>query len=230
MASPGGDSFEDTITKPPVALDLDGTITDCSARQIAVTESLIEEFGLPRVDAVEFWRLKRSGFTTLHALRKLNCIVAEIERFSRSWLSEIELPNRQALDTLLPGALTALNALRESGHDVTLITARQCRDEVFTTLERLSIASYFHSVHVVDPFNAIEAKSRVLSMQPYAASFGDSEVDARAASLASVPFYAVSSGQRNHGFLSELGIGCVFPTLEKAVAQFLSVQKPCSQS
>lgn len=88
--------------KPVIGIDLDGTVLDCRPRQQAVTCRLVPEV-LPHTNAL--WMLKRDGFSTRAALKKLGLKVPE--DFEQRWLELIEHPEYLGLDNQISSSLSA---------------------------------------------------------------------------------------------------------------------------
>lgn len=182
--------------KPVIGIDLDGTVLDCRPRQEAVTLHLIPK---ARSHADDLWALKRDGLSTRAALEKLN--IAIPATFADDWINLIEADDYLTLDQLLPDTQTALQHLAATA-DLHLITSRQRPRGVHTTLTRLTLTNYFARVIVVPPgTQAIADKAAHLRAAQAIAHCGDTEVDGQAASAADIPFWAVTSGQRNRDFL-----------------------------
>jgi phosphoglycolate phosphatase-like HAD superfamily hydrolase len=196
-----------------VAVDLDGTILDAEPRQVALATKVVRDLTGRELDGPAFWRLKRAGATTLQTLAKLGFDEDDARRAAILWTRDIELPPWLALDRPLEGALAALERLRD--YCVVVITARQSEPRAREELERLGIASRVDRLMVVPPARAAEDKASVLADTHALAFIGDTETDALAATLARVPFVAVSTGQRDKEFLAANGC-LVEPSLRAA--------------
>lgn len=177
-----------------IVFDLDGTLIDCRARQVALARH-VAGAGL---DEDRFWAAKRGGATTARALADQG--FERAEALAAEWVRLVERDEWLALDALLPGAR---EALRRTAHAMVL-TARSDGDALARQVRRLAIADFAHVV-IVDPAVAADHKSEVLREVHAAAFIGDTESDARAAESAGVPFLAVDTGQRDAAFLSARG-------------------------
>lgn len=182
----------------PVAVDLDGTLLDCRARQVQLALHVA-----PGLDAERFWRDKRSGASTLAAFAAQERPGAERE--ADAWTAAVEDPEWLELDAVLPAAHAALAELRRRGARPLVITARRSADAV-----RRQVAERFggelSEVHVVSPADAAGAKAALLAELGVHGFVGDTESDALAAKHAGVPFAAVESGQRSRAFLAGRGL------------------------
>jgi phosphoglycolate phosphatase-like HAD superfamily hydrolase len=186
-----------------VALDLDGTLLDCRARQVAVAVHLAGS-----LDEDAFWAAKRGGATTAAALAAQGA-----PDVSAEWVEQIEDERWLALDLPLPGAEAALAELRRAGFDPVVLTARRHANRVAAQVERLGLAPPV----VVAPAAASVEKAAALRQVGAAGLIGDTESDLEAARAAGVPYELVSTGQRDAAFLRRHGAAAVHDTLGQAV-------------
>jgi phosphoglycolate phosphatase-like HAD superfamily hydrolase len=82
---------------------------------------------------------------------------------------------------------------------------------------QLGINDLFAQVHVVQPVQASEQKAVRLKLIAAQCFIGDTESDFHAARAAEVPFYAVTTGQRNESYLRSQGMTQLFSTLQDAM-------------
>jgi phosphoglycolate phosphatase-like HAD superfamily hydrolase len=190
------------MTESTIAFDLDGTLLDCRARQVALAAALVP--GLPEQP---FWDAKREGATTREALEWVGVHAATAATVAVRWTAEIEDDCWLRNDRPLPRALAALRRLHMAGQRLTVITARRRPEAVVAQVATLGLGELLGSVEVVDPRDAASAKAAVLRSQAPAAFVGDTESDASAAQAAGVRFLAVASGQRSAGWLRANGFG-----------------------
>lgn len=212
-----------------LALDLDGTLITCEPRQSAVLQAALVHCGA-RTDLNRVWELKRDGASTEEALARLGLEPELARHAAAGWRCMVEDPIWLGLDSVLPGILDALHAMREAGASLWLLTARSRPEWVRLQLAQLGLANSLDRVTVVPPHDATIAKSTVLREMAAVAFFGDTESDWRASLKAEVPFYAVSSGQRSPAFLARAGVQTVHGNLAAASKSFLAVARRKSDS
>lgn len=204
----------------PLAVDLDGTLVDCRARQVALAAALAG----PGFDGDAFWEAKRAGATTRAALVALGHPDAAARALADAWAEAIEDDAWLAHDRLLPGARAALEAAGDAGLEPFVLTARRRADAVRAQVDRLGLAALVAGVEVVDPGDAAAAKGALLAARGAVALIGDTESDAAGAAAAGVPFVAVGGGQRAPGFLRARGVAVVHPDVGAAVAALLAAR------
>lgn len=200
-----------------IGLDLDGTVIDCRARQVAVASWAADQLRMDPLDEDRFWALKRSGSTTMEAFRLLGAAPHLARQASILWFDAIENPTWLILDELLAGAMDALIAFAAAGGSSVILTARRQAQSVLAQTTRLGLDSVVDDVIVVEPRHAAIKKSSVLQSIRAEAMVGDSESDAEAALLAALPFLLVSTGQRSREFLQDRGHSVVYGTLASAL-------------
>jgi phosphoglycolate phosphatase-like HAD superfamily hydrolase len=227
-----------------LALDLDGTLIDARRRQLAVLASALAELrpapgsidpnrgplatggpddetglaeaGPGAIDFDALWERKREGATTRAALITLGVPEDEATAVAARWVERIEDEDELAGDRLLPGVEETLADLATRGVRPAVVTARAHPDRVRHQFATLGLDRWCDGPHVVDPSDAANQKAATLRELGAAAYVGDTESDARAASLAAIPFAAVSTGQRSPTFLTAQGLQ-PHPTLAAAL-------------
>jgi hypothetical protein len=102
-----------------IALDFDGTLVDCEARQMAVLSAVSLRQGIS-VDLNSVWKFKRSGLNTRDALISTGISTSRSVALQSAWLSEIENTGWLSLDQLFPGVRGVLGAWSRSGHALSL--------------------------------------------------------------------------------------------------------------
>lgn len=182
-----------------IVFDLDGTLLSCRPRQMAALRAVS---GIAGAVLDTIWQAKREGATTLGALRQVGLSDATADNISRRWGRVIETPYFLAYDRLLTGAVEALELCKSQGLDTVVLTARHSLRGFLLQANALKLYSMAQKIIVVEPRKGVESKAAELRRLSPLALIGDSEVDGWAAAAASVPFFAVSSGQRSSGFLS----------------------------
>jgi phosphoglycolate phosphatase-like HAD superfamily hydrolase len=198
-----------------IALDLDGTLVTCEQRQSAALHAALKSFN-QSADIHEIWNLKRSGWTTVEALAKVTGDSEKSNQIALHWQQIIEEPFWLSLDSLQPGVNDTIEEMIQSGSDLFLLTARTRPEWVSPQLEQLGLKKFFKNVEIVSPRGAASNKSIMLNRLRIDAFFGDTESDYAASISASVPFFAVATGQRNMQFLQSAKIPYIFGTLSEA--------------
>jgi phosphoglycolate phosphatase-like HAD superfamily hydrolase len=188
-----------------IALDFDGTLVDCEARQMAVLSAVSLRQGIS-VDLNSVWKFKRSGLNTRDALISTGISTSRSVALQSAWLSEIENTGWLSLDQLFPGVRGVLGAWSRSGHALSLLSARSRGEWLACQVRNLGIAECFDDVICVNPLHAVAQKSKALLSLNADIFVGDTETDYESAMLAKVEFIAVSSGQRSREYL--LAKGC----------------------
>ena len=211
-------------TRSVVAFDLDGTLLDARARQIHVLIEAGIALDEPTPDADRFWQLKRNGSTTAQALAQLGLPTARAQRLASWWQEHVEDPEMLRFDQLLPLATAAIEACRVEGLSPRILTARSNAASVLAQLNECGLGRLVDEVHVVSPLDAATAKAAHLKQWGAVAMIGDTESDARAAALATVPFLAVCCGQRSKAFLRARSLE-VFVDAHCAVTHWLSKRR-----
>lgn len=199
-----------------LALDLDGTLISCEERQTGLLAELLGEVGLPLEIAGQAWLRKREGASTSAALQSLGLAPPLASSLASRWVEAIEEEAWLLYDRLLPGVLGVLERLHSEGFKLALVTGRRDGDALEDQLRHLDLRRRFDALHRVSPLDALHAKAAVFTALQPRAAIGDTEIDAQAAASASIPFAAVSTGQRSEAFLRRQGISAVYPSLATA--------------
>jgi len=181
-----------------MVFDLDGTLLSCRPRQMAALRAVC---GLTGTALPAIWQAKRDGATTRDALLAAGMSATTADQSSRRWGQVIETPYFLAYDSLLPGASEALRVCRAAGLRTVILTARKSLRGLLMQANALQLNCMADEILAVDPRDGVAGKALQLQRLAPIALIGDSEVDARAAAAAAVPFVPVSSGQRSPGFL-----------------------------
>lgn len=184
-----------------IALDFDGTVVTCASKQTTLLGAACAALGV-KIDLAAAWERKRSGMSSERALVDLGVDSGLAAAIGGLWKSQVESVYWSQLDSLFPDVPGALEAARESGHRLLLVSARSRPDLLRIQLARLGVGRFFEQVVVVTPSSATSAKATALSDWGADWMIGDSEVDGQAAALAGVAFMAVGSGQRSPAFLA----------------------------
>ncbi|MGG2043159.1 HAD family hydrolase [Burkholderia gladioli] len=187
-------------SKPLVALDFDGTLVDCKAKQIYALRCALDRHKVS-FDAVEaFWNAKRSGAPTIAALQQHGLTPADAAAVSVTWIDLVETPRACEQDKLFPGVLDALDDLAPHAR-LMVLSARRDPKILENQLRELGLAAYLSAWETVSPGKgAAAAKAARLGTLGARFFVGDTESDLAASSAAKVPFYLLSTGQRNADF------------------------------
>lgn len=180
--SPGYDIYGDPV--PCVGFDLDMTLVDSRPGIAATLRALADEIGDPALDQPEMLDLLlRSNVDAEFALRYGADGCAHADRFRVIYV-DLGVPGT----ALLPGAINALESVRNHGLGVIVITAkfepnaRRCLDHV--GLPMTSVFGWRHG----------PAKAETLIEQGAIAYVGDTEADMLAAQVAGIPGLGVTTG------------------------------------
>lgn len=213
-----------------VSLDFDGTIVDCRPRQRAVTIKILREIGLRDVAFNEIWSRKRKGESTQTALAALG-LGDKLQEFSIRWRDLIEDDRFLSLDVLFPWTVRSLHELNRCSK-LMLVSARQREEPLIKTLDYLGVRSLFKEAIVVPVEDAARHKSHALLRFRAVLHCGDTEIDARAAEAANIPFAAVTCGQRSGKVLAAArptylleNIGKLPPVIRNGVVPIPAVWK-----
>ena len=210
--------------RPVFAFDLDGTLLDARARQVHALVQAGIALDEPTPDADRFWQLKRDGSTTAQALAQLGVPTARAHHLAAWWQAHVEDPEMLRIDQLLPLATAAIEACRVEGLSPRILTARSNARPVLVQLDECGLGRLVDEVRIVAPLDAATAKAAHLKQWGAVAMIGDTESDARAAALATVPFLAVCCGQRSEAFLRARSLE-VFVDAHGAVTHWLSKRR-----
>lgn len=205
--------------------DLDGTLIDVVDRHYKVySETVLEFNGLP-LGKDKYWELKRSK-VKWDKLLPLSLLSPKIEKlFLKSFIQKIEDPEYLKLDSLMPNAVSTLNALNEIGVCY-LVTLRRNRENVLRELDDLDLARHFTEVLTGhsdnDGYDIKIALIRKKLDGEDGVVIGDTEADIVTGKELNLQTIAVTSGIRDETFLKELqpdhiiaGIGEVVGLLRK---------------
>ncbi|MBD9653007.1 HAD family hydrolase [Ensifer sp. ENS09] len=202
-----------------VSIDFDGTIVDCSRKQIACLAAAAAELRL-EFDWDAVWTDKRLGASNRQVLASRGLDSNLIEKMSVFWVKHIETPEFSKFDILLDGALSALRFLA-GNCELHLLSARRSEKELNNRIEKLEIAEYFQSITVVSPEQVMEGKRSALENLKAEYYIGDTEHDYRAAIATGTRPAIVSTGQRSPEFLTFHNVSPIYNSLDEAVRSIL---------
>lgn len=188
-----------------IAFDLDGTLITAKERQILLLLAVAKAHGVA-FDANLLWEMKRAGSNNLSALKNLGTNELLAMKIDFAWRKQIESAYWLGIDRVYSDAVEFLRGLRTRGITFHLITARQNKYLLHQQLYRLGLFEFFSDVTCVDPAAAACHKAIVLNEINPVCFIGDSETDFNSSTMANIPFYGVSTGQRSKEFLKSLGV------------------------
>lgn len=208
-----------------MVFDFDGTLITCKPRQLCVLRALLKAYSV-RIDVEEVWLHKRNGFTTYQALCKAGLQEIKAGQISNLWQKVVEEPCWLSLDSLFPDTTHCVNIAKSLGINVYLLTARSRPEWFFCQIRHLQLETLFVDIRCVPHFDPERRKAEALLEWSATLFVGDSELDAKAARIARVPFLGVSRGQRSHEYLQQFTPLAVTETLEEALSRIVALN-PC---
>jgi len=125
-----------------IALDLDGTLVDCRARQSLLASSLCRAAGF-ELNIEMFWSAKRAGATTASAICMQGMDTHSATKLSKLWVEQVESDAWLRHDRVFPGVMHALQVVHEIGFHLHLVTARANELALTRQLHWLSLAAFF---------------------------------------------------------------------------------------
>jgi len=195
--------------KCTIFFDLDDTLIDTSERHYKVYTDILDFYEIQNTLAKEeCWEQKRNGKKTVEFLPE-NSSEEFIRKFICEWLKRIENMNYLKYDKLLPESLDVLSVLKNRA-DLTLVTLRNNKENLFWELNNFGLANYFKTILVDSPF---KVKNKTLLIKDYIERnsksddfifIGDSEVDISSGKELGMLTIAVTYGIRSKEFLTKL--------------------------
>lgn len=201
------------MSLPDLYLDLDGTILDVAPRYHHVHRATVRALGAEsRLSRQAFWEHKRAGWTNARILEHEGLASrVDPKEYGARFLASIESDEAQALDSLLPGARDALDALGRE-HALVIVTLRREREPLARSLARLGIGGLFDDVLSGSPIGAAGehtkaalVRSRGRAVENESWLVGDTEIDVRAGKALGLRTCAVTSGIRDSQLLKNEG-------------------------
>lgn len=123
--------------------DLDGTLIDSRKRLYFLFKELVPDCVLSLED---YWYLKRRKINHEFIVRKI--YLSDYKIFEEKWFSNIEKNEYLDLDKPYDGVSEFLKYLKNLGHDIYLVTARQSLDSVVYQLNKFNWSSIFNDILV----------------------------------------------------------------------------------
>lgn len=201
-----------------ILVDLDGTLITCREKQLTVLQAALSIHDIS-IDLSLTWELKRAGSSTKQAMILQGLPEELVVRITNDWIRMIEDYIWLNLDRILPHVKPTLNEMYKTANLI-LLTSRRRPEFVKLQIRRLGLSIYFEEIIVVNVKNPEAEKAHWLRSYNASAYFGDTEIDAKAAELAKIPFFAVTTGQRNASFMIQSGIKNLHTNLADAWKSF----------
>lgn len=195
-------------------LDLDGTLIDSTKRHWVLMQKLLKQYCpdiIGQFDPVEYMQYKADGHSGKQYLTEiLHLDDAKAGEVQREWQERIEDEEYLQLDCLYDDTIPFLEARKEQGDTIVYLTARQSRQGLYSTLDRLEIRDYASQVIVVDPRNAkagkIAAVRELLQAGEKMILVGDTENEYAVAQELQVPVYLLNRGFRSKKYWEMHGV------------------------
>jgi phosphoglycolate phosphatase-like HAD superfamily hydrolase len=195
-----------------VIFDLDGTLVDVRLRHYTVYAGILREMGLRPLSEDVYWRRRRAGEGTLSIVGDLPGALRA--RFSSAWLGRVESRENLRLDRVYEGVHETLEALKEAGHRLVLLTLRRDGDALGDELEQTGLAPYFGET-ISSSRGVQPARKSALIQDPGPGAWvvGDSEADIGLAEDIGAHCFCVTEGVRSAAFLQARGARFLAPNV-----------------
>ena len=128
--------------KQHIIFDLDGTLIETRERHWRVYKRVTLELGGKPLPLPVYWRLKRKKQSTLYLVKKSGLPKKYTDQYLKRFITLIEKPDYQILDTCFPFTHTVLNSLAYV-YRLHLVTVRRDKKALLGQLKRLSLTKYF---------------------------------------------------------------------------------------
>ena len=223
---------------PRLITDFDGPIMDVSERYYQVYRECLTQVRRPRQALVslsksEFWALKRSRVPEKEIGLRSGLNASQSQAFAQLRSDLVHTMPYFEYDTIMPGAIEALEQLQAAGVDLVVMTMRRVR-ELNCALNRYDLGRFFEPERRYclsnDYIKTGDTKDKPLLMAqamgelPTASvtwMVGDTEADMVAAQSQNLPAVAVLSGIRDRDQLVQCDPTHVVKDLAAAVELFL---------
>ena len=195
-------------------LDLDGTLIDSARRHWVLMEKLLRQYCPDKAEsfaAAEYMQYKADGHSGKQYLTEiLHLDEAKAGEIQKEWQEHIEDEEYLALDRLYDDTIPFLEEQKEKGDTIIYLTARQNRQGLYASLDRLDIRQYASRVIVVDPRNAkaekIAAAQELLQAGEDLILVGDTENEYAVAQELQLPVYLLNRGFRSKNYWETHGV------------------------
>jgi phosphoglycolate phosphatase-like HAD superfamily hydrolase len=219
--------------------DFDGPIMDVSDRYYHVYKLCLEtikNFDQPvkQMSKSEFWQLKRAKVPEIKIGILSGLDEQQAQEFAQMRRTTVHQMEYMRLDSILPGAIEALERLQKSGVDLAVMTMRRVR-ELEEAFDRYDLGRFFPSDRryclANDYIKTTDVKDKPLLMEkalkelPSASvtwMVGDTEADIAAAKTHGVKIIGVLSGIRDRSQLEKYAPDLIVNNLSETVDLFLN--------
>jgi phosphoglycolate phosphatase len=198
--------------KMKIFFDLDGTLIDSKLRLYSLFQELVPESNLTYE---EYWKYKKSKFSHLMLLNQIfNFDQNKIEEFEIKWMKLIETDSSLKLDKPIEGATEYLIQLKEKGIILSIVTARQYKEKVFSQLTQFGWENIFNEVLVTEQINKKEELIKPF-LSPCNDNWiiGDTGMDINVGKKLGIKTVAVLSGFQNEEVLSSYKPDYIFKNI-----------------
>jgi phosphoglycolate phosphatase-like HAD superfamily hydrolase len=219
--------------------DFDGPIMDVSERYYRVYLLCLEKTRSPHqvvteLSKAEFWQLKRSHTPEKEIALKSGLDVEQAQQFSLLRKQTVHTEPYFQYDTLVPGALEALQKVKAAGIDLAVMTMRRVREldyafnqydlgQFFPENRRYCLSNdYIKTRDIEDKPLLMSRALKELPPLPNTWMVGDTEADITAAKKNNVPVIGVESGIRDRQQLEFYQPNLILQNLTQAVDFILS--------
>ncbi len=197
--------------------DFDGTIIDVSEKYYKVYCHCLDKNTKP-VSKDEYWKLKQERTPEKDILEKFHPEV-DIDEYIKRRLLLIERPDYLAYDEMITNVHRALIRLSR-GHELYLVTLRQCHKNLVEEFERFRLQPLFVKVFSCPPSSTPwKDKAQLIKavVDPSSWIIGDTEADIKGGQLLNITTCAVLSGIRTSQFLRSLQPDYMIKTISELV-------------
>ncbi|WAL59346.1 HAD family hydrolase [Thermocoleostomius sinensis] len=221
-----------------IITDFDGPIMDVSERYYQVYQFCLDQVRDPdqpvhRLSKAEFWRLKRAQVPERRIGKISELHDDQAAEFARLRRQTVHTLPYLIYDTLIPGAVAALERLQQLGVELATMTMRRTR-ELDAALTQYDLGKFFHpdrryclsndylKTNDIDDKTWLMGKA-LAEMPPAQETWmiGDTEADILAAKAHAIPVIAVLSGIRNRECLAVHAPDAIVADLNEAVDMVL---------
>ena len=199
-----------------IGFDLDGTIITCKDKHSILMDVITKAYGLDFCKD-KYWKDKRSGLKNTESLMRQGIALNTAFKVNNTWIASIENIEWAYFDSLFEGLFENLVKLREKGHSLHLISARNNIMNANIQLQTLGIECFFDTVNFVTLSSGLQ-KSDFFDKLNLDCYIGDTEVDFKESKKSKISFYPVITGMRSKDFFVNLGLNEV---LKITLEQFL---------
>lgn len=204
-----------------IFLDFDGTIVNISDRHYETYSQCTRTLGGAPISKNRYWKLKRRD-TDWKIILPLSQLSVDVEgEFLARFINLIESTEMLAMDTLFDDSLNVLRSLSRQ-HELHLISLRRSHQNLQRQVDDLGLSSLFtgiYSGHSETKDGVLLKKAGIMrTVVGHANSVvvGDTEADIAAGQQLGIMSIAVTTGMRDHEYLSLLKPGYVVDSLTAA--------------